>query len=216
MDVVTPTIVIENVTPDLSSTAEELRSVTYSPLPPSASPQASEAVEDEESAFAKLVRTVRLVKQWARHSKQATNQREAFLERFKVGTGPNVDDSYAGEAREGGGDGEVEVRSRRRKRKVRFFKPSGKWLYRWLAVVTIAVLYNLFLVIVRQTFHQLQQDYLETWLVLDYLADAIYIADVLVQFWTSERIVWHASSIVFITLLLSLLPPQPSSSKGYW
>lgn len=187
MDVVTPTIVIENVTPDLCSTAEELRSVTHSPPPRSASPQ-TEAVEDEESAFAKLVHTIRLVKQWAKHSEQGTNQREAFLERFKVGIGPNVDDSYAAEAREEGGGGEVVVRSRRRRRrrKVRFFKPSGKWLYRWLAVVTVAVLYNLFLIIVRQTFHQLQQDYLETWLVLDYLADAIYITDVLVQFWTSE------------------------------
>lgn len=189
MDVVTPTIVIENVTPDLSSTAEELHSVAYSPLPPSASAQAeaSGAAEGEESAFAKLVRTVRIVKQWARHSERATNQREAFLERFKVGIGPNIDDSYVGEAREaGGGGGEVAVRSRRRRKRVRFFKPSGKWLYRWLAVVSIAVLYNLFLVIVRQTFHQLQQDYLETWLVLDYLADSIYIADMLVQFWTSE------------------------------
>lgn len=77
------------------------------------------------------------------------------------------------------------VRPKKRLR-LYLFNPSGTWLYWWLVVITVAVLYNAFLIIVRETFDPLQDDYLPLWLTLDYLADSIYIVDMVVQFFTSK------------------------------
>lgn len=100
---------------------------------------------------------------------------------------PNIDDAYAGRTEGGEGEGEVVARpKKKKKRKLYLFSPSGIWLYRWMAVITIAVLYNAFLIIVRETFDPLQDDYLPLWLTLDYIADIIYILDMVVQFFTSE------------------------------
>ena len=98
---------------------------------------------------------------------------------------PNIDDAYVCPGEGGGGGGEVVVRPKKRLR-LYLFNPSGMWLYWWLVVITVAVLYNAFLIIVRETFDPLQDDYLPLWLTLDYLADSIYIVDMVVQFFTSE------------------------------
>ena len=53
-------------------------------------------------------------------------------------------------------------------------------------MITMAVLYNYFLIIVRETFDQLNENILPLWIVLDYTADIIYIIDMFVQMFTSE------------------------------
>lgn len=53
-------------------------------------------------------------------------------------------------------------------------------------MITLAVLYNSFLIIVRETFDQLNDNILPLWIVLDYTADIIYIVDMFVQMFTSE------------------------------
>ena len=53
-------------------------------------------------------------------------------------------------------------------------------------MITLAVLYNSFLIIVRETFDQLNDNILPLWIVLDYTADIIYIIDMFVQMFTSE------------------------------
>ena len=50
----------------------------------------------------------------------------------------------------------------------------------------MAILYNYFLIIVRETFDQLNDNILPLWIVLDYTADVIYIIDMFVQMFTSE------------------------------
>lgn len=57
---------------------------------------------------------------------------------------------------------------------------------RWMSLVTAAVLYNSFMIIVRETFDQLQNGVVPLWIVLDYASDLIYLTDVLVQFFTSK------------------------------
>ena len=52
----------------------------------------------------------------------------------------------------------------------------------------MAVLYNYFLIIVRETFHQLNDAVLPLWLFLDYTADIVYLMDMFVQLFTSETI----------------------------
>lgn len=53
-------------------------------------------------------------------------------------------------------------------------------------MITMAILYNYFLIIVRETFDQLNDNILPLWIVLDYTADVIYIIDMFVQMFTSE------------------------------
>ena len=59
-------------------------------------------------------------------------------------------------------------------------------VHSWLGVVSLVVSYNAFVVIVRQTFHQLHDNFLPLWLLLDYTADLIYVLDMGVQGTTSE------------------------------
>ena len=212
MDPSTPRIVIE----EHCSIEEDRQSSAASPLPLTQLPHPGEEEKEEEeeggaSTFAKLVRTIQFIKRWAGRGERPPDPREAFLDRFKVHSttlflehfvtsrsfvtcslsliskmaAPNIDDAYVCPGEDGGGGGEVAVRPRKRRR-LYLFNPSGMWLYLWLVVITVAVLYNSFLIIVRETFDPLQDDYLPLWLTLDYLADSIYIVDMLVQFFTSE------------------------------
>ena len=60
-------------------------------------------------------------------------------------------------------------------------------VFRWLFVITLAVLYNYFLIIVRETFDELNTNLLPLWLFLDYTADLVYISDMFVQLFTSKK-----------------------------
>ncbi|XP_037950636.1 cyclic nucleotide-gated cation channel subunit A-like [Teleopsis dalmanni] len=53
--------------------------------------------------------------------------------------------------------------------------------YRWLAVVSLAVLYNLIFVVWRSVFWEVNNHATGLWYVLDYLCDFIYIVDILVH-----------------------------------
>ncbi len=52
--------------------------------------------------------------------------------------------------------------------------------------MTCCVLYNCFMIIVRETFHQLNHAALPLWFTLDYMSDMVYVLDTGVQFVTSE------------------------------
>ncbi len=143
-----------------------------------------EVEAEGESTFAKLVQTVRYIKKWTVRAEQPTDQRRQFLGRFKVAS-LNIDDAFVHSEAEGGTT-RMEGGSPLRLRRTYFFQPSGIWLYRWLFVITLVVLYNLFMIIVRETFDQLQSSLLPLWLTVDYLADAVYVLDMVAQFRTSE------------------------------
>jgi hypothetical protein len=55
--------------------------------------------------------------------------------------------------------------------------PAGNFHYRWLGVVSMAILYNLVFIIVRAVFWELQSEYYKLWLALDYICDFVYIVD---------------------------------------
>uniref|UniRef100_A0AAX7V4V7 Cyclic nucleotide-binding domain-containing protein n=1 Tax=Astatotilapia calliptera TaxID=8154 RepID=A0AAX7V4V7_ASTCA len=55
--------------------------------------------------------------------------------------------------------------------------PAGNMYYYWLGVITIPVMYNWTLIIARACFEELQTDYLIFWFLLDFLADLIYLGD---------------------------------------
>uniref|UniRef100_A0AAG5DWM1 Cyclic nucleotide-binding domain-containing protein n=1 Tax=Anopheles atroparvus TaxID=41427 RepID=A0AAG5DWM1_ANOAO len=59
--------------------------------------------------------------------------------------------------------------------------PSLPSHYRWLSVVSLAVLYNIVFVIGRAVFWELNKQAAVLWWILDYLCDFIYLADTLVH-----------------------------------
>ncbi|XP_030847814.1 cyclic nucleotide-gated cation channel alpha-3 isoform X2 [Strongylocentrotus purpuratus] len=59
--------------------------------------------------------------------------------------------------------------------------PDGDFLLYWLAVVSIAVVYNLWVVIAREAWPELQEKSHVGWFVIDYFCDFIYILDIVVQ-----------------------------------
>ena len=152
---------------------------------PSPYPLLLDETQEAETTFAKLVRTLQFIKRWTGRTERPPDQRDAFLERFRI-TVPYIDDAYQYEGASGEvADGSGAVVSQP-KRNRWTFNPSAIWLYRWLAVVSLAVVYNTFVVILRTTFTEINESVLGLWLTLDYAADTIYLIDILVQFRTSE------------------------------
>ena len=64
--------------------------------------------------------------------------------------------------------------------------PSSTAYYRWLAVISAAVLYNLLLIIARSVFWQLRDQGAIVWFVLDYSCDLVYLIDMFVQLRTGQ------------------------------
>ncbi|XP_066497320.1 cyclic nucleotide-gated channel alpha-4 [Hoplias malabaricus] len=59
--------------------------------------------------------------------------------------------------------------------------PSGEFYYGWLQVMIFPVIYNWVIIIFRACFYEVQRTYLAVWLILDYISDLIYVADIVVQ-----------------------------------
>lgn len=60
--------------------------------------------------------------------------------------------------------------------------PSSNAYYRWLAILSIAIVYNTVIVVPRAVFDELQEgDYVIAWFVLDYISDAMYVADMIIH-----------------------------------
>jgi len=67
--------------------------------------------------------------------------------------------------------------------------PSSDLYYRWLAVITLAAMYNLTIIVGRTVLPDLQDSYRAVWISLDYVSDLVYIFDIVVRFRTSEFVV---------------------------
>lgn len=101
-------------------------------------------------------------------------------------TGPNIDSAYTSGNNSSQNSGRNINLNGGLRTKRRVINPNGNVLYYWLALVTVAVLYNIFLIIARETFEQLQEDYVPLWITLDYLCDLVYVGDMIVQFFTGR------------------------------
>lgn len=73
----------------------------------------------------------------------------------------------------------------RRRRRLKIPKtvvnPDENFYFYWLMTVTISILYNLWTLIVRQSFPELQENASRFWLSCDCLTDFVFIVDVAVQ-----------------------------------
>ncbi|KAH0630727.1 hypothetical protein JD844_003910 [Phrynosoma platyrhinos] len=108
--------------------------------------------------------------------KEENERIDSFLERFR---GPDAKTLAAATA---SGDGLTDQEKKKKKKgKVFVVDPAGEKYYRWLLVIAIPVLYNWSTLVARACFNELQRRYVVWWLVLDYLVDSIYIADIVVR-----------------------------------
>ncbi|XP_052216049.1 cyclic nucleotide-gated cation channel alpha-3-like [Dreissena polymorpha] len=64
------------------------------------------------------------------------------------------------------------------------FDPSGRLSYWWSSVVSIAFIYNFWVIIYRFAFQEISSHNISIWFTLDYLADFIYILDIAFHFRT--------------------------------
>jgi len=111
---------------------------------------------------------------------------------------------------------------RRRRRKQRLprtvVNPDENFYFYWLFVLTVCVLYNLWTLIVRQSFPELQSGATVLWFTCDGFSDAVFLLDVAVQFRTgyleqglmvydSKKLAGHyIRSRSFLMDLFALLP----------
>ncbi|OWA53501.1 Cyclic nucleotide-gated cation channel alpha-3 [Hypsibius exemplaris] len=64
------------------------------------------------------------------------------------------------------------------------FDPSGRLAYYWSMVVSVAFLYNLWVIVYRFSFHEINRQSASVWMPLDYFADFLYLCDIAFNFRT--------------------------------
>ncbi|CAH2052001.1 unnamed protein product, partial [Iphiclides podalirius] len=106
----------------------------------------------------KLRTTVQLSS--AIHKKPTLKREDSFLKRFSTRQIPETQETVEDTGSEGA-TGEHRTTNRQRRRKVRVpptvVNPDENFYFYWLWLITVCVLYNLWTLIVRQSFPELQQ-----------------------------------------------------------
>ncbi|XP_073493844.1 cyclic nucleotide-gated channel alpha-2 [Phyllobates terribilis] len=136
-------------------------------------------------ALSRIVRLVVVLREWAHKSLRDPEQRpDSFLDRFRGPEQQNTDSNAVKEKKDPGANAQNKTSHRLKLSERLVVDPSGKWYYRWLLVITLPVLYNWFLLVVRACFNDLQTSFIIVWLTLDYVCDVIYILDIIIRFRT--------------------------------
>ncbi|XP_022320643.1 cyclic nucleotide-gated channel alpha-3-like [Crassostrea virginica] len=167
---------------------------------------------EQHTTLERIVRTLQVIKQWASgrwRSRTLPARPDSFLERVAMG-GTDVKIAQT--------DRKVRKPSDIRYWKTFVVDPSQSYYYRWLFVISFAVLYNIVIVIARSVFAELQTEYLALWMVLDYFTDFLYIMDMIISMRTGyleEGLLVrdaqklrknYTSSSMFIADVISILP----------
>ncbi|XP_050067928.1 uncharacterized protein LOC126556617 isoform X5 [Anopheles maculipalpis] len=119
----------------------------------------------------------------AMQKKPPLKREDSFLKRFSTRQIPEAQETVEDTGSEGATDAEKTVRRRRRFAKIprTVVNPDENFYFYWLMIVTISILYNLWTLIVRQSFPELQSNASRFWLSCDCLTDIVFIFDVAVQ-----------------------------------
>ncbi|XP_077863386.1 cyclic nucleotide-gated channel alpha-3-like [Saccoglossus kowalevskii] len=138
--------------------------------------------KEKRGTFSRIVRTVQVIKGWVTKNdvQEPTKRADSFLERFTNAGPNNLDDGIGGKH----ADSAI-IRQTARPKRPFVINHTETFYYRWLCVIAMAVLYNLYLIIARAVFLELQSENVAMWLTLDYLSDAVYILDMVAKSRTS-------------------------------
>nr|XP_026488864.1 uncharacterized protein LOC113395493 [Vanessa tameamea] len=130
----------------------------------------------------KLRTTVQLSS--AIQKKPPLKREDSFLKRFSTRQIPETQETVEDTGSEGA-TGEQRVSNRQRRRKVRVprtvVNPDENFYFYWLWLITICVLYNLWTLIVRQSFPELQIMCHYFWVTCDGIGDIVFALDLVVQ-----------------------------------
>jgi hypothetical protein len=98
------------------------------------------------------------------------------------------------------------------------FDPAGRLAYWWSFVVSIAFIYNFWVLVYRFAFHEIDKDNIGVWFALDYSADLLYALDIAFNFRTgylddgvlqtdsTKLRIHYMNSTIFYVDCLCLLP----------
>ncbi|XP_004065070.1 cyclic nucleotide-gated channel alpha-2 [Gorilla gorilla gorilla] len=137
-----------------------------------------DAPQQGRSGFRRIVRLVGIIREWANKNFREEEPRpDSFLERFR---GPELQ-TVTTQQGDGKGDKDGEDKGTKKKFELFVLDPAGDWYYCWLFVIAMPVLYNWCLLVARACFSDLQKGYYLVWLVLDYVSDVVYIADLFIR-----------------------------------
>ena len=89
--------------------------------------------------------------------------------------------------------------------------PSSAVYYRWLLIISVAVIYNLIVVVARSIFWKLHDNYACYWMVTDFIADVIYLTDILVNLRTGLK-----SLIALARPVNRRISRRPPAEKIIW
>ncbi|KAJ6636571.1 Cyclic nucleotide-gated cation channel alpha-3 [Pseudolycoriella hygida] len=129
----------------------------------------------------KLRTTVQLSS--AIQKKPPLKREDSFLKRFstrQISETQEAMEETGSESASGDHDKTVKRRRYNRKR-LSVVNPDENFYFYWLMMLTSCILYNLWTLIVRQSFPELQALIPEFWKYCDYSTDAIFVLDVIVQ-----------------------------------
>ncbi|CAF3018489.1 unnamed protein product [Rotaria sp. Silwood2] len=65
------------------------------------------------------------------------------------------------------------------------FDPSGRLAYWWTSIISLAFLYNFWIIIFRFSFHELTHQNFLIWFIFDYSCDFLYLMDIMFNFRTA-------------------------------
>ncbi|KAL0818150.1 hypothetical protein ABMA28_008671 [Loxostege sticticalis] len=153
-----------------------------SKLSPFSANDRPEDVTKSNQRWMKLRTTVQLSS--AIQKKPPLKREDSFLKRFSTRQTPTNQETVEDTGSEGA-TGEHRTTNRTRRRKVRaprtVVNPDENFYFYWLWLITIFVLYNLWTLIVRQSFPELQIMCHYFWLTCDGISDVVFALDLVVQ-----------------------------------
>ncbi|KAF8785190.1 Cyclic nucleotide-gated cation channel subunit like protein [Argiope bruennichi] len=129
-------------------------------------PKVEEMNFSKDSFLSKLAKNIRDLKPTKSRRKRDLKRIDSFLEKFSICSRP-VDSTDENSTHCWG--------------RTFFVDPSENFHYRWLSVISMALVYNLVMIIGRSVFWELQKLSPETWYCLDYLCDGIYLFDMVIH-----------------------------------
>ncbi|CAL1283125.1 unnamed protein product [Larinioides sclopetarius] len=161
-----------------------------------------------KSRFSALVNSVRnaLLITGSSRKKGAVQQRpDSFLEKFTSHPAQSTED-------------DLELSYIKRFFRALVLDPAAQLYYRWLAIISLAIFYNVIIIIGRSVFWELQNLCPKLWYFMDYLCDIFYIIDIAVHCRTgyleqgllvrdrTKLIRNYTSSVAFKMDLISIFP----------
>lgn len=123
--------------------------------------------------------------------KPPLKREDSFLKRFSTRQIPEAQETVEDTGSEGGSGpgghgGDQHSTPHRRRRRIQkhpktVVNPDENFFFYWLLALTICVLYNLWTLIVRQSFPEFQNMLSTFWLTCDSISDLVFLFDVIVQ-----------------------------------